>query len=376
MSTRQGSADAVPPGPASGAALFDELVEHWVRLPGVDRSSMMGLSCLRYEGRFFSSWDGRSRSLVVKLPAERVADLVASGPGVPFAPAGRVFREWVAVPDPDRTAWTALLREAHEHVSGMTEQGDSSAPARVGVGGAAVVPTARTASGRGFAGFPEDAFAFLAELAADNSKGFVERNRARYRDGLLEPSKAFVEALVPEVSRRISTGLTGRAEVGGSLFRFAVDRRFAPDRPPYRTELDLILWEGDEPPRANPALLLRLTPDEVQLGAGVAGLSGARLDAYRAALRADPGGLAEVVDALLTDGGALSPPSRKRPPTGVGPSADAARFGVRDGFHVVRSYPRPAQTATAGLVDWCVDRLEAFGPLHRWFVAALGQGRL
>jgi hypothetical protein len=32
--------------------------------------------------------------------------------GEPFAPAGRVFREWVAVPRPDRRRWRAMLAEA------------------------------------------------------------------------------------------------------------------------------------------------------------------------------------------------------------------------------------------------------------------------
>lgn len=49
--------------------------------------------------------------VVVKLPRARVEELIASGVGQPFAPAGRVFREWVSVPEPDRDQWHALLRE-------------------------------------------------------------------------------------------------------------------------------------------------------------------------------------------------------------------------------------------------------------------------
>jgi hypothetical protein len=29
----------------------------------------------------------------------------------PFAPAGKVFKEWLAVPTPDRRRWRALLNE-------------------------------------------------------------------------------------------------------------------------------------------------------------------------------------------------------------------------------------------------------------------------
>ena len=70
---------------------------------------MMGFPCLRLHGRFFASVDRRTQALLVKLPADRVAALVASGEGEPFAPAGRVFREWVAFPRTDRRRWRSLL---------------------------------------------------------------------------------------------------------------------------------------------------------------------------------------------------------------------------------------------------------------------------
>ena len=59
-----------------------------------------------------SSIDSRTDALIVKLSAERVAQLVQEGVGSPFAPAGRTFREWVALPTADRRLWGALLDEA------------------------------------------------------------------------------------------------------------------------------------------------------------------------------------------------------------------------------------------------------------------------
>jgi hypothetical protein len=67
---------------------------------------------VRRAGRFFASYDARAEALVLKLTRERVAELVADGTGEPFAPNGRVFREWVTIPDPDPAVWERLLAEA------------------------------------------------------------------------------------------------------------------------------------------------------------------------------------------------------------------------------------------------------------------------
>ena len=95
--------------------LFWALAERLLAEPPVNRGTMMGFPCLRFDGRFFASIDRDSKDLVVKLPAERVDGLIASGQGAVFAPNHRVFREWVAVPVPDRDLWTALLNEARAY---------------------------------------------------------------------------------------------------------------------------------------------------------------------------------------------------------------------------------------------------------------------
>lgn len=97
----------------TGEELFWQLAEPLLADPAVTRSTMMGLPCLRRNGRFFASLDRRSQALLVKLPADRVTALIAASHAEPFAPAGRVFREWAALPRPDRRRWRTLLNEAH-----------------------------------------------------------------------------------------------------------------------------------------------------------------------------------------------------------------------------------------------------------------------
>ena len=77
----------------------------------VTTSRMFGSDGLKANGKVFAmNVKGR---LVVKLVAERVLELLASGVAAPFDPGrGRVMREWVAVPDRADVDWLELAREA------------------------------------------------------------------------------------------------------------------------------------------------------------------------------------------------------------------------------------------------------------------------
>jgi hypothetical protein len=55
-------------------------------------------------------------ALVVKLPKERVDELVEAGHGTRFDPGhGRLMREWIAV-EADALPWVALAKEGHQFV--------------------------------------------------------------------------------------------------------------------------------------------------------------------------------------------------------------------------------------------------------------------
>ena len=97
-----------------GEARFWDLATPLLGRPGVTRSTMMGLPCLRYNGAFFASCDRRTGDLLVKLAETRVDVLIAAGRATSFAPAGRRFREWAAIPDSQSRTWKRLLDEALE----------------------------------------------------------------------------------------------------------------------------------------------------------------------------------------------------------------------------------------------------------------------
>ncbi|MFI6832608.1 hypothetical protein ACIBG5_36235 [Kribbella sp. NPDC050241] len=101
-------------GDPAARDLYDELTDDLLYDPAIGRATMMGYPCVRLAGRFVASYNDSAGSLVVKLPRERVIDLVETGTGDPFAPAGKVFREWVSIPALDPELWRSLLAEAVE----------------------------------------------------------------------------------------------------------------------------------------------------------------------------------------------------------------------------------------------------------------------
>jgi hypothetical protein len=98
--------------------LYVDLTDDLLYDPAIGRATMMGYPCVRLAGRFLACYDDRARCLVVKLPQDRVRELIEDGDGEAFAPAGKVFREWISIPTIDRHLWQTVLAEAVDFARG------------------------------------------------------------------------------------------------------------------------------------------------------------------------------------------------------------------------------------------------------------------
>lgn len=96
---------------------FWELAAPLLARDDTEEGRIMSSRCLRVNGDFVAMV-ARSGQLVVKLPAERVIELIDDGVGESFAPAGRVFKEWLAVLGHDEAVWQPLMEESHAFVAG------------------------------------------------------------------------------------------------------------------------------------------------------------------------------------------------------------------------------------------------------------------
>jgi uncharacterized protein (TIGR02453 family) len=214
-------------------------------------------------------------------------------------------------------------------------------------------------------GFPPATRTFLAELRENNSREWFDAHRARYESDVVGPAKAFVTDAAP-LLQRLAPGISAEPRVLGSIFRINRDTRFSADKRPYKDHLDFWFWHGVRSAAAS-GLFLRLTPDEVSIGAGAHDLQKERLTRYRDAVSNPAAGsaLAAVVASLDAAGIGVEGRSLRRPPSGWSPQPDAAPLLLHRALFTAVSLP-------ASAAEDLGEQLERWwglmAPLHLWLV--------
>lgn len=228
-----------------------------------------------------------------------------------------------------------------------------------------------------FNGFRKQTLKFLKELEANNNKEWFEAHRGDYEEYYVAPAQGFILAAGPKLAE-LSTGLEYNPDPNGkgSIKKIFTDRRFNPDRPPYKTWLDIMFWEGPlKAKKDNSILGLRLTADGVRWYAGLKHFTPAVKKAYRKALE---DGYGEQVQAALDAVKRESPQVEvigadgfKQVPHGFDaghPHADLLRHNAL-GVTAVEKHPRELRAPE--FVDYARERFEYLAPVHRVAVKLL-----
>jgi uncharacterized protein (TIGR02453 family) len=216
--------------------------------------------------------------------------------------------------------------------------------------------------------FPVDTVEFLTDLRAHNNKAWFDANRARYESAFIEPAKAFVEAVGPELDELVP-GIHAEPRILGSIFRINRDVRFSSDKRPYKDHLDFLFWEGDRKTAAS-ALYLRVAPDGVIVGAGSHSFDKNQLVVYRDAVADATTGseLATIVKKLRNAGHQLGGETYKRLPRGY--AADGGKEGLLRHSALYAHSELPAKTAVSTrFMDAVLSQWRTFLSLHRWLLA-------
>jgi hypothetical protein len=103
--------------------LLDRIAEDFTDHREVAMGTMFRSPGLRVGGKIFAFLGHRGK-LIVKVPSDRVRQLVAAGQAEQVVMGKRTMQEWVELPAlADRTAtlalWRDVAREAHQYVDSL-----------------------------------------------------------------------------------------------------------------------------------------------------------------------------------------------------------------------------------------------------------------
>jgi TfoX/Sxy family transcriptional regulator of competence genes len=98
--------------------LFDEVADRLLAEdPELTPGRMFSAEGLKTAGRFFAMVS--KGDLVVKLPEDRVDELVAAEGGAPFEVGARRMREWIRLRPESAEACASYVTEARDFVRGL-----------------------------------------------------------------------------------------------------------------------------------------------------------------------------------------------------------------------------------------------------------------
>lgn len=113
--------------------------------------------------------------------------------------------------------------------------------------------------------FTNDFHQFFKELAANNSKEWMDENRKRYAKVVKKPFEDFVQAIQEEVSRFDEEILVKPTD---AIFRINRDIRFSADKTPYKTNRTAIISKYGRKDKIYPGFYLFVSPEKVMIGGG------------------------------------------------------------------------------------------------------------
>jgi uncharacterized protein (TIGR02453 family) len=219
-----------------------------------------------------------------------------------------------------------------------------------------------------FPGFPEETVTFLSDLAKNNKKTWFDAHRTDYDKYIMEPARAFTEALGERLTS-IAPGIIAEPRVNGSIFRIYRDTRFSKDKTPYKTHLGIFCWEGEGPKMECPGFYFHLQPPNLMLGGGVHLFSKPLLEEFRRSVVHPQhgmklaGAVAKVSKSLNIGGHHY-----KRVPRGYDQDHPFAQFLLFNGLTARSEEPTPAALHGPDIVDHCFDVYRKMLPVHEWLL--------
>jgi uncharacterized protein (TIGR02453 family) len=220
--------------------------------------------------------------------------------------------------------------------------------------------------------FSSELFAFLSDLAANNTRDWFQANKRRYRRTVQEPLLRFIADFAGPLAAISPCFVADPRPSGGSMFRIYRDVRFSRDKSPYKTHAAAQFRHREGKDAHVPCFYLHLEPGNVFAGAGLWHPPGPALAMIRQSIMESPERWTEITTApRFTDTFAMAGDSLKRAPRGIDPAHPLIDDLRRKDFICSTEFSEDA-ALRPDFVDRYADACRDAAPYVRFITEAVG----
>ncbi len=220
--------------------------------------------------------------------------------------------------------------------------------------------------------FPKCAADFLSKLYRNNNKEWFEEHRDEYKAMFLEPAQEFVVEM-GEKLQSIRPNIIAIPKIDKSIFRLHRDVRFSKDKLPYKTNLGIIFWEGDDKKLESSGFYFHIEPKYFFLGGGTYTFTDNMIKIYREALT-DKAAIEQITKAIkkVTKlGYKIGGKHFKRLPKGFDLDFPHAELLLHNGLYCFYESKDINQLKPKTVIDYCFRHFKAMLPVHSWLADVL-----
>lgn len=220
--------------------------------------------------------------------------------------------------------------------------------------------------------FPKCAADFLSKLSRNNNKEWFENHRDEYNTMFLEPAQEFVIEMGSKL-QSIRPNIIAMPKIDKSIFRLHRDVRFSRDKLPYKTNLGIIFWEGNDKKLESSGFYFHVEPKYFFLGGGIYMFTDNIRKVYREALTDKIAGeqITKAIKKVTKAGYKIGGKHFKRLPKGFDADFPHADLLLHNGLYCFYESKDVNQLKPKTVIDYCFKHFKAMLPVHSWLADVL-----
>jgi len=207
---------------------------------------------------------------------------------------------------------------------------------------------------------------FLNKIIINNSKEWLDANRADYEKYIVAPNKAYVEEMGEHLQILVPT-INAIPNTNKSLFRIYRDARFHL-ADPIKTRIGIILWQGGGHRMQSSSFYMHYDPHEVFVATGIRNFKPTLLATYREYIQNDEKRteLHNILEDLKAKGYQIPGPKYKRMPRDCDPADTHSYLYLQGAIYAYTAFTPDKTFHSEAIIDKNFKIHEEMFALQQW----------